>query len=103
MRKMTLYIGLFDKDTKSQKIGLIDAYNITSRILGCDCTITEAKGLYTHEDGTTVLEPSLAVEILDFDGTMGKKWAIEKAKMLKIALNQESVAYSEQEIDSELL
>lgn len=53
--KFNLYIGLNDKDTK--------------QIVG-DCTITEGKGVYTHTDGTRVLETTPLVQIIDFSGDL---------------------------------
>ena len=41
MKKHTFYIGLNDKDTKMQVINTLDAYRITTNILGVDSTIKE--------------------------------------------------------------
>ena len=70
MKKHTFYIGLNDKDTKSQLINTLDAYRITTNILGVDSTIKECKGVYTHEDGTITTENTLEVVLLDFDNKM---------------------------------
>lgn len=56
--KYTLYIGLNDKDSKVQEISTLDAYKMIGALVG-DCTIQEGRGLYTHQDGTTVLESTL--------------------------------------------
>lgn len=103
MKKHTFYIGLNDKDTKTQLIGTLDAYRIVTNMLGVDSTIKECKGVYTHEDGTITTENTLEVILLDFDGVMTKAWIIEKVETIKIALNQESIAYQEENINSELL
>jgi hypothetical protein len=103
MRKITLYIGLNDKDAKAQLIGTLEAYRVVNNILATDSTITECRGVYTHEDGTITTEKTLEVVLLDFDGTLDKKWVIGKANRIKEALNQESVAYQEEEIVSELI
>ncbi len=103
MRKLTLMIGLNDKDTKQQEITTLDAYKVVGNILQRDCTITEGRGVYTHEDGTQVFETSLVVDILDFDNSIRENWVLEKVKQIKEALNQESVAFQEQEIISNLM
>lgn len=103
MKKMTLYIGLNDKDTKTQQISTLDAYKVVNHILGTDSTITECKGVYTHKDGTIITENTLEVVILDFDNAFDKRWVLSKAQQIKQALNQESIAYQEQEIESELI
>ena len=54
MKKITLYIGLNDKDSKIQEISTLDAYKIVTKIIGVGSTLTEGKGSYKHEDGTVV-------------------------------------------------
>ena len=103
MKKITLYIGLNDKDTKSQLIGTLDAYRIVNNILETDSTITECKGVYTHKDKTITVENTLEVVLLDFDNSLDKEWVLDKTGKIKVALNQESIAYQEQEIVSELI
>lgn len=103
MKKHTFYIGLNDKDTKTQLIGTLDAYRIVTNIFGVDSTIKECKGVYTHKDGTITTENTLEVILLDFDGAMTKAWITEKVEAIKIALNQESIAYQKENINSELL
>lgn len=103
MKKITLYIGLNDKDTKSQLIGTLDAYRIVNNILETDSTITECKGVYTHKDKSITVENTLEVVLLDFDNRLDKKWVLDKTGKIKVALNQESIAYQEQEIVSELI
>lgn len=36
MKKITLYIGLNDRETKTQLISTLDAYRIVNNILGTD-------------------------------------------------------------------
>lgn len=103
MRKITLYIGLSDKDTKTQKIDTLAAYGIVNNILRADATITEARGVYTHEGGDVVIENTLCVVLLDFNGDMSRDWIKEKADAIKAALNQEAIAVQLEEITSELL
>ena len=69
MIQHVLFLGLNDKDSKVQEVNTIDAYKITMRAViragYTGATITEATGFYTHEDGVTVIEKSLRIEILN--------------------------------------
>ena len=91
MTKTTIYIGLLDKDTKKQELTTLNAFKVAANIFAettGGATITEGTGVYTHEDGTIVIEPTLVCIIYGADESQ-----IEKAASLaKIALNQESVA-----------
>ena len=92
MAKIILFMGLFDKDSKAQEISTLDAYKITSNLL-CEYigfgTITEACGVYTHENGEIVQEPTLRIEVSDVDLESMKKLAIA----LKTTFNQESIGF----------
>lgn len=103
MKKITLYIGLNDKDSKIQEVSTLDAYKMVLNTIGVGCTITEGKGIYKHDDGTIVTEVSLIVELLDFDNTLSKGWVKNKVNQIKAMLNQESIAVQEQEVESELI
>lgn len=103
MRKITLYIGLNDKDSKLQEVKTLDAYKMVSNTIGVGCTITEGRGIYKHEDGTVVSEVSLVVEMLDFDNSLTTEWVKGKVEQIKTILNQESVAVQYQEVSSELI
>lgn len=98
MTQYTLYIGLNDKDTKTQIIGTLDAYHIVNRICG-DATIKECKGIYTHEDGTVVIENSLEVMMLFKTENDIRRMVAE----LKKILNQESIAVVEADVKSRLM
>lgn len=92
MKKIILFLGLFDKDTKTQEINIIDAYKVASNLLTDIIgfgTITQAMGVYTHDDGTIVQEPTLRIEVSGVELEPMKKLAIA----LKSAFNQESVAF----------
>lgn len=102
MKKHTLYLGLNDKDTKTQLINTIEAYKIVSNILAADFgggTIFEAQGIYKHDDGTIVFEKTLRIEIL-FAETPQIKALVTTLKKI---FNQESVAVQEENISSELM
>ena len=101
MDKYILYVGLNDKDTKTQKIDTISAYNLANNILLNyveGATVTQSKGIYKHNNGNVVIENTLIVELLFTD----KNTVETIAKELKIALNQESIAIQKQTIESYL-
>lgn len=62
MTQATLYIGLNDKDEKRQTMETVEAYKIVQselvRHVGGG-TIYAAEGIYTHDDGTIVVEKTL--------------------------------------------
>lgn len=101
MDKYILYVGLNDKDTKTQKIDTLSAYNLTNNILLNyveGATVTQSKGIYKHNNGNVVIENTLIIELLFTDKT-----TVETiAKELKITLNQESIAIQKQTIESYL-
>lgn len=101
MDKYILYVGLNDKDTKTQKIDTLSAYNLTNNILLNyveGATVTQSKGIYKHNNGNVVIENTLIIELLFTDKT-----TVETiAKELKMALNQESIAIQKQTIESYL-
>jgi len=101
IKKHTLYLGLNDKDTKTQKIGTIESYKITQNILTEFCdggTIFEAQGFYKHQNGTITLEKTLRIELLFIDDQTVKKIC----DILKTVFNQESIAIQSEVITSEL-
>lgn len=102
MEKFTLYLGLNDKDTKTQQISTVEAYKVVSNLIAEDFnggTIYEAHGIYKHESGEIVEEKTLRIELLFT--------TLEKVKtlvgILKKAFNQESVAVQREQITSELM
>ena len=102
MTKYTLYVGLFDKETKRQEITTLDAYKITANIFKVTtggATITEAVGVYTYDDGDIVIEPSLRCEIFGADSEQ----VYAAVKQIKVALNQESVVMEESEVNSRFI
>jgi hypothetical protein len=89
LKKFTLLIGLNDKDTKKQVVSFTKAKELVLKTCG-DCTISKAKGYYTHEDGTKVNENTLRVELL----FKADNEVLSMCKKLKKELNQESIALS---------
>ena len=94
----TLIVGLNDKDTKKQVCNRHRAKKVIMDIVG-DCTISDAIGHYTHEDGSTVNEKSLKVELL----FKADNQVIDYAKQIKKELNQESIALVKDYIESTLI
>lgn len=90
MKNYILSIGLLDKDEKIQKIPTEAAYKT---ILDLFCkkiggaTIYEARGVYTHEDGSIIEEPTIRAESFT-DNEAAIYEIINEAKKL---LNQESI------------
>ena len=99
MKKATIFVGLNDKDTKRQEIGLIDAYKVVSNIFvetTGGATISEARGIYTHDSGEIVVETSLRCEVYGAENDQ----IIKAVQYIKAALNQESVAVEFAEVNS---
>lgn len=90
-----LYIGLNDKETKSQIFTSEQAYAIIRLALiriGLDATIYKANGIYTHTDGVNVNEQTYVIEMLEFGRPLTDS-IIKLADYLKSRLNQESIGY----------
>ena len=102
--KCTLLVGLFDKDTKKQEILTETAEQLIAGYFtrhGRCCTLSRCTGVYRHNDGATVCEPSIRVEwfLTEEDAKRGH---IEGAYdfcpvgvigVLGAYLNQESILY----------
>ena len=89
-----LNIGMFDKDTKKQELSDDEFVNIISEFF--DCTITKGIGVYTHNFGTKVIEPSLKVEVYNKEYTT-IYW---DARKLCKRLNQESIVLTRSKLSS---
>lgn len=99
MTKTTMCIGLLDQKTKKQEITTLDAFKVVANIFAettGGATITEGTGIYTHKDGTVVIEPTLICVIYGSEISQVEK----AAQMAKIALNQESVTIEVTESNS---
>lgn len=103
IKKYVLFVGLFDKDTKTQKIDSLTAANIINNIIitnGLDgATVSNATGIYKHTNGQIIIEPSVRVELL----FTTEKQIKNICTAIKTALNQESVAVESQIINSRLI
>ena len=99
MKKATLYIGLNDKDTHRQEVETVEAYKLVQRELVRAVgggTIYAADGIYTHDDGTIVIEKTLRVEIIGAadPAIMGL------VQVLKTILNQESIIIQREQVET---
>lgn len=99
MLKLTFYVGLNDQTTKQQIIDADDAVNMVYDVFDA-ATVTKCKGLYKHADGTRVMENTIKIEVLDFDGDID---AAAKARQLAQMFNQESIAVERYDVDSQLI
>ena len=99
MKKYIIYIGLNDQHTRRQEVNTLDAYKIATNVFATHtggATITEARGVYTHDDGQIITESTLRCEVFGADLE-----SIERAvTILKDAFNQESVAVEEADVKS---
>ena len=88
-------IGLNDKDTKKQEIEDQQAQKIISNIClnnTAGATVTPGHlGIFKHQDGTTVIEKTISVDLLEIE----KETVIKICKEIKTALNQESILLEE--------
>ena len=98
LKKHTLYVGLNDKDTKTQLVSNPKAMDIVNKICG-DCSIQEITGYYTHENGEKVKENTLKVELLFKEDNQ----VLAYCQDLKRLLNQESIALNVENINSRLV
>ena len=105
MEKLTISIGLLDKDTKTQLINNDKAMEtVNSCFLSrLDAfTVYFAKGIYTHENGQQIQENTVRVEVVTFNSNDYNN-TIESIREVKKALNQESILLEKQVIDSYLI
>ena len=104
MTRYTLTIGLFDKNTKRQKISSDIALKIVSDLVVQTVgygTIYNGNGIYTHINGSIVVEPSLVYFV---DGEKDLKDKVKTlAWQIKKALNQESVMLEETAVKMEFI
>ena len=83
-------VGLFDQESKKQEISTPDALDKITAYVIDHCgggTITMGNGVYTHEDGTVVVEPSIIIKIIGAKFEQIGKLVAD----IQVFLNQESV------------
>ena len=102
MIKYTLYIGCNDKDRKVQVIpseGIRSIITQTCMAAGLDgFTLSNASGVYKHDDGSLVIESTYRLEILFASDAVIRKICDD----LKKLLNQESIAVQVDKVNSYL-
>ena len=90
MSKVTLYVGLNDKDDKIQYINTDKALAFVSDVCAKrvgGATISLCVGVYTHENGDVVQENTIKIELINVDEDM----LLYLLKTFKHAFNQESI------------
>lgn len=93
MFNYVIIAGLNDKDSKQQEITTDAARAIIAGIVlkyAGGATLTDCRGIYTHEDGQIVFETSIKIEV----GGIDEENALQIAADVKTALNQESIYFS---------
>ena len=98
LNKFYLYVGLNDRDTKTQLISNPQAMDIVNKVCG-DCSIQEITGYYTHDNGEKVKENTLKVELLFKESEQVLNYCAD----LKRLLNQESIIISQEVTNSMLV
>ena len=102
IKKITLSIGLNDKVAKVQLIPTEKAMEIVKDkvlAIGGATIIPDCLGVYTHYDGTIIVEKSLQVIFYGANVDAVKAAAVEIGK----ALNQESIALEISTVKSEFI
>ena len=103
MTKHTIFLGLNDKDTKQQEIDTISCYKLAQRIMSNNgisaYTLSEANGVYTHDDGTITIEKTLQFIILG----QNKQVINDIITDLKTTFNQESVLLTTERVNTEFI
>lgn len=101
MFKYNIYVGMFDKDTKSQVLSNTEFLNTVRKIMRLNkinnYTIYKGKGHYMSEL-QVVTEPSIIVEIIDYIDYC-KKFTDTLKYQLRTELNQEDVLITQQEVN----
>ena len=86
MNKHEIFIGLNDKDTKTQLVSTEDAMLKVHSLVG-DCSMSLIQGYFTHADGSMVIERTIKCEVFGMEDD--KIHVI--VEQLKLDLNQESI------------
>ena len=101
MYKYSIYIGMFDKDTRQQEISNQDFLNTVRKIMRLNkinnYTIYKGKGHYTS-NSMVVTEPTVVVEIIDYIDYC-KKFTDTLKYQLRTELNQEDVLITKMEVE----
>lgn len=87
MKKITFYIGLQDKDTKTELIKYEEACKIIANRLEL-FTITKAQGGYQYSDGSLCLENTIIVTVFE---NYSDSYIKVLANNFKLDFNQECI------------
>lgn len=102
MYKYNIYVGMFDKDTKTQVLSNTEFLNTVRKVMRLkfidNYTIYKCKGHYKHEDGKIVCEPSINIEIIEHENWSNFLYTEDLKRELCNSLNQESILITKQEI-----
>lgn len=99
MIQTTLYVGLFDQHSHTQRFTTVEAFKIVDTLILSrfgGATISESHGIYRHGDGTTVIEPSLRIELVH--QTEDQPLLDSLVQDIKLVLNQESILVTRQQM-----
>lgn len=103
MYKYNIYVGMFDKDTKTQVLSNTEFLNTVRKVMRFmhidNYSIYKCKGHYKYKDGKIVCEPSLNIEIIEHEIWTNFLYINDLKRMLCDTLNQESVLITEQSIE----
>ena len=102
MLRITLSIGFNDKASKKQEIETAEAIKTVADII-CQyvdgATIYSTVGVFRHGDGMQVTEEGIRVECYEPDKTALR----DACKAIKVALNQEAIYWTEEQVFSEMV
>lgn len=101
MIKYELFVGLNDRKTEVQEITTENALNTIYDMVfeyTDGATVSVAKGVYKHHNGSKVLENTVKIELMFID----KPTVKALVELLKAQFNQESVAVNIYNIDADL-
>lgn len=102
--RYTLAVGLNDRETLKPIADYETASKeIAGRVAQLDlgATITRGTGVYKHERGDVVIEETVVISVIDFEGGAGAKLDALIAS-IKRDYNQESIAVMVDKIESKL-
>ena len=102
MYKYNIYVGMFDKDAKTQVLSNTEFLNTVRKVMRLynidNYTIYKCKGHYKHIDNTTICEPSINIEVIESENWNELYISSIKRELCKL-LNQESVLITKQLIE----
>ena len=97
MQRHTIYLGLNDKETKTQQYDIITCYKMTQNT--ClkyvdGLTISLNDGIFKHSNGEITIEKSLKIELIYTDELTARQIAND----LKSMFNQEELLFLTEDV-----